>query len=85
MKKLPHALKSRRLNTAYNDSTPNVRECQHRGLPDDARRVLIREHQEGRDVDPFDEREEERQDEVLRKITRGALRHDQRNERRRRT
>src|SRR5262249_24544552 len=40
----------------------------------------IRYIQEGRDEDALDEREEERVDQVLRKLARRTLRHDQRRE-----
>ena len=56
------------------------RERQDPRLTDDPRRVALGEKHEGRDVDPFDEREEEGENDVLRKLPRGALRHDQRDE-----
>ena len=47
--------------TAYSDSTPNAANVSIAACHD-ARRALLGEQQERRDVDAFDEREQERQD-----------------------
>src|SRR5262245_44632883 len=55
---------------------------QHRRLPHDAGRARLRDGEKRRDVDAFDEREQKRENQILRKIARGSHRHHQRNEHR---
>ena len=80
MKKLPQALKSRRLRSAYSVRPPNATRVSAPADSHRARRSRLGDSQERRDEDAFDEREEQREDDVLRKLTSGTLRHDQRRE-----